>query len=262
MNEFPTTRWSLVAQAGGPATNANTHDVAARRDALGALLTRYLPALRAHLVRKRFSPDGVDDLLQSFVADKVIGADLLAAADRARGRFRALLVTSLNNFASNQLRHGKAERRSPKGAAVIRLDPSLECANASPCDSFDVAWAREVLAEALRRMQAECVADGREDLWEVLQVRLVRPALNDSQPMGYDEMVRRYGYTSPKHAANALVTAKRRFEQAVRSVIAEYVGDDGELEQEMAALRGALDAAPHMDGNCCADPADGRGKDT
>ena len=202
----------------------------------------------------------MDDLLQSFVADKVIGADLLAAADRERGRFRALLVTALNNFASNQLRHEKAERRSPKGAAVLRLDPSLEAATASPCDSFDVAWARQVLAEALRRMQAECVAGGREDLWKVLQVRLLGPALSDTEPMGYEEMVRRYGYASPKHAANALVTAKRRFEQAVRSVIAEYVGDDAELEHELVALRNVLGAAPHVEvGNPSADVAGGQG---
>ena len=121
MNEFPTTRWSLVARAGGRCTDATTRDARARREALGSLLARYLPALRTHLLRKRVAPDRVDDLLQSFVADKVIGADLLAAADRERGRFRALLVTSLNNFVANQLRHEKAECRAPKGVALTLI---------------------------------------------------------------------------------------------------------------------------------------------
>ena len=105
-------------------------------------------------------------------------------------------------------------------------------------------------------MQAECLAAGREDLWEVLHVRVLKPALNDAEPMGYEEMVKRYGYASPKQAANALVTAKRRFEQAVRSVIAEYVGDEAELEQELAELGSVLGAAPHMDPNGRAEGAD------
>ena len=55
---FPTTHWSLVARAGRDATEV-------KRQALGELLVRYLPALRAHLVYgKRLSPEDADDLLQ------------------------------------------------------------------------------------------------------------------------------------------------------------------------------------------------------
>src|SRR5688500_10162288 len=148
--DCPMARRSPVARAAG--------DDGQRREALGVLLTRYLPALRAHLLRRRIAPDRADDLLQSFVADKVIGSDLLAAADRQRGRFRALLVTALNNYAANQLRHDRAERRAPKDGAVVSLDPSLHQESCPPddCDPFDVEWAREVIAEALRRTKAEC----------------------------------------------------------------------------------------------------------
>ena len=55
---LPTTHWSLVARAGFT-------DNEARRDALGELLTRYLPALRAHLIHsKRLTDDEADDVLQ------------------------------------------------------------------------------------------------------------------------------------------------------------------------------------------------------
>ena len=50
-------------------------------------------------------------------------------------------------------------------------------------------------------------------------------SLDDAAPLGYGQLVERLGYATPKAAANALVTAKRRFEQALRSVIAEYVAD-------------------------------------
>jgi DNA-directed RNA polymerase specialized sigma24 family protein len=157
-HDFPTTRWSLVARAGnapassGDADAAAGADEASRREALGVLLTRYLPALRSHLLRKGIRAHRVDDLLQGFIADRVIGGDLLAAADRGRGRFRAFLVTSLNNFAANCLREETAAKRAPKGRAVVSLaSPELasKTGDHSSADAFDVDWAREVLAEAL-----------------------------------------------------------------------------------------------------------------
>src|SRR5881394_3079150 len=105
---FPTTRWSLVARAcgggGGDGGDGLAVDHEVRREALATILHRYLPALRAHLLAKSIAPDRADDLLQAFVADKVIERNLLARADRARGRFRGFLAAALNNYCANQLR--------------------------------------------------------------------------------------------------------------------------------------------------------------
>lgn len=249
---FPLTNWSLIAQAGGVGNNTDpAAQESARREVLGILLHRYLPALRAHLLARSIRTDRADDLLQAFVADRVIERNLLAHADRARGRFRTFLVTSLNNFCANQFRFDRAERRAPKGAKVLGLGgtqgidapdadkPAFDIVDenaADETDVFDVTWARQVMAEGLRRMRAECVGCGRIDLWEVFDLRVLRPAFEDAKPLAYDEMVRRFGYATPKHAANALVTAKRRFETALRSVLAEYVNDESELDREQAAL--------------------------
>jgi DNA-directed RNA polymerase specialized sigma24 family protein len=246
---FPSTRWSLIALV--RAGEGDEAAAAARREVLGVLLTRYMPALRAHLLRRRFRPDGVDDLLQSFVAEKVLERDLLAAADAARGRFRGFLVTSLDNFAANRLRHDLAARRTPAGAKVLGIgddpawEPGAATAGGGGWDAFDVEWAREVLRESLRRMREECHAAGRDDLWEVLEARVVAPAMNGSEPAPYAELVRRHGYATPKHAANVLITAKRRFEQCLRSVLGEYVSDDQELDHELATLGDVLAAAAH-----------------
>ena len=86
---FPTTAWSLVAEAG-------QEDAGAKRDALDRLLRRYLPALRAHLIyRRRFAPERADDLVQEFVADKIVEKDLIARADQQLGKFRTFLLTAL-----------------------------------------------------------------------------------------------------------------------------------------------------------------------
>jgi hypothetical protein len=196
-------------------------------------------------------------VLQGFVADKVLDRDLLAAADKVRGRFRAFLVTALDNYAANQFRHESAGRRNPAGK-LMTLDVDGAADPVAPTvahDSFDVAWARELLRESLRRTRDECLATGRADLWDVLASRVLAPALREDEPIGYAELVRRHGYATPKHAANALITAKRRFEQARRGVIAEYVLDDDELEAELSSLGEILRSAAHFDRH----PAGGAG---
>src|SRR4051794_14531288 len=71
---FPKTHWSLVRRAGG---NEET-DRQARKAALAALLARYQPALRSYLrVVRRMPADAADDLLQDFIADKLLEQDLL-----------------------------------------------------------------------------------------------------------------------------------------------------------------------------------------
>ena len=103
---FPTTRWSLVDRAGREGSEAE-------RQALGQLLTRYLPALRSHLIHsKRLQPADADDVLQDFVAGKVLERDLIAKANVQLGKFRTFLLTALDRFLLNRIRNGKAKKRA------------------------------------------------------------------------------------------------------------------------------------------------------
>ena len=80
---FPATQWSLIDRA-------RQSDAGRRGAALGVLLHRYMPALRAYLVlTRRMPPEQADDLLQSFIADKIIERNLLDRAERERGKFRS-----------------------------------------------------------------------------------------------------------------------------------------------------------------------------
>lgn len=247
-DSFPTTQWSLVARAGAGADPGDS----ARREALGVLLGRYRPALRAHLLSRRIRPDRADDLVQGFIADKVLEKDLLARADKARGRFRHFLQTSLNNYAANQLRSETAERRAPRGAKVLSLDKALDPpaggnGHARTFDTFDVAWARELIAEAVRRMREGCIESDREDLWAVFESRVLAPAIGTAEPFPYEELVRRFGYASPEEVYTARVTALRRFDRALRAVLSEYVSDEDELEAELKALGEVLSSAAARD---------------
>src|SRR4051795_12436921 len=89
---FPTTRWSLVGRAAARGTDNG-------RLALSELLQIYLPALKAHLVGPlRIDEHRADDLLQGFLADKVVEQNMIALADPTRGKFRTFLLTALERF--------------------------------------------------------------------------------------------------------------------------------------------------------------------
>lgn len=226
--QFPSTHWSMVGEAGGA-------DSPARRDALEALVRRYLGPLKVYLMRKRrLGPDEADELLQSFVGEKVLDGRFAAAADRSRGRFRSFLLTSLDHFLIDQLR-----KRRPSPAPADG-EPAPDAAAPQAPDPFDVAWARQVINDALARMEAACRAGGRHDAWAIFERRVVGPTLLDRPAPPYEQLVADLGFASPTEASNCLVTAKRMFARHLREVVNEYAGGDADVEAELADLMAVL----------------------
>ena len=221
--EFPTTRWSLV-------------DAAARdRDgeqALTELLHQYLPALQVHLRRRHRLSDGdAEDLLQSFVLDKVMRQQVLERARQGRGRFRTFLLTVLDNYVRNHLR-----RRGQQLASLSEAAAPVEDGQQAGAGAFEAAWGREVVRQALESMRTDWAAAGRQREWRLFERRLVQPALEQAPVPGYDELVEELGFETPSQAYNALITAKRAFQRYLREVIATYAGDAAEVEAELAEL--------------------------
>lgn len=234
---FPVTPWSLVMRAGADSTLSV-------REALGTLLHRYLPALRAHLVlHRRIPADLADDLLQSFVSRKVLEQNLIARSDRTRGRFRSFILKALDHYVIDQLREQKARGGTqPLLSELENFDPQDEAPQ--PSAEFDAAWAREVVAEAVRRMRWECEKSQRADVWGVFEHRVLAPSLHGSQPVSYDKLVRDFDLQSPERASNVLMTAKRMFARALRGVLSESAEDDQEIEQDLRDLKQILAARP------------------
>ena len=234
---FPSTHWSII-------DCARREDLQGQRPALSELLARYLPALRAHLlIRRSIDPDQVDDALQSFISSKVLEADLIARADRARGKFRTLLLTALDRFVISQQRHDQAAKRgggrveSIEALAETDVPRDARAASGDEADAFDVAWARQILRLAVERMRAQCETDGRLDVWGVFECRVLRPALDGSEPADYDRVVDRFGVRSPTQLWNAVRTGKLLFARVLRGVVAEYAASEEEVEAELSDLR-------------------------
>ena len=118
-SEFPTTHWSAVTVAGGAGGERD------RREALGRVVGRYAGPLRAYLRRRRFTADAADELVQQFVADRMVDGNLLSRAWPDRRRFRGLLLTALRRFVANQsvVADGRPElaRDSITTARALRL---------------------------------------------------------------------------------------------------------------------------------------------
>ena len=219
----------MVGEAGGA-------DSPASRGALASLLRRYLPPMKVYLMRKRrLGPDEADDLLQSFVGEKVLDGRFVAAADQSRGRFRSFLLTSLDHFLIDQVRRRQAETGRSE-------DTDEEPVADQAPDPFDVAWAREVIHEALRRMEEQCRTGERSDVWTMFDQRVVGPTLQDRPAPPYDQLVATFGFVSPTQASNCLVTAKRMFARALREVVTEYAGEGANVEAELADLMTILSA--------------------
>ena len=231
---FPSTSWSLIRRAGEESDDGS-------RIALADLLKRYLPALQTYLERKRVCRrDQIDDLLQAFIADKVLQCNLLASANREKGKFRSLLLSSLNNFVIARWRSDNAAKRG--GGQTVSLESQPIEVGVSFDDAqkaFDQAWSSSVLAESIRRMCDECEATQRADIWGVFKARILDPIAQDVPPVSYDELVTRFGFETPRQATNVLITAKRTFVRILRSVVSEYSSSD-QVDEEIRQLRQSL----------------------
>ena len=231
VGQFPTTHWSLVNRAAG-------QDVAVRGEAIAELLKKYLPALRSVLRFYRVPASEGEDILQSFICDRVIQQNILSCADQTRGRFRSFIFASLRNFMLNWARSARASKRSSKMPLLsLDVDPGIDVEAKALCDDFDNAWVRTLLQQTLDRMHTYCSRNDSEVIWEVFDQRLLKPSYDGTTPISYEELTARLKLKSPAQAANMLVTAKRIFARTLRSVVAEYARDEDEIAEELSMLR-------------------------
>jgi RNA polymerase sigma-70 factor (ECF subfamily) len=235
--QWPQTQWSLVARA--------AHiDAALKRQALGDLLTRYRSALLAHLVRRKgLRLERAEDLLHEFLASKILDDGIIERAQREKGRFRNFLRVALDRFLVSQYRRDSAAKRAPDSGGVASLAEDGDLARspeAAPDSTLDIAWAKQVVLEALKRMKEDCLARGRDDMWAVFEARILAPAFDGADETSYDNLIARFGFDSPRAASNVLMNAKRAYERALRSVIAEYEPDSADIDSEIEDLRSLM----------------------
>jgi RNA polymerase sigma-70 factor (ECF subfamily) len=232
MGAFQTTRWSLILAA--------RDDTPTARGALDALCRAYRPAVLTYVRGRGHSRGEAEDLTQGFFA-RFLERGLHASADPARGRFRVYLRTALHNFLVNSYEHDAAERRRP-AQRPVELDPDRLAAEAGedlPERAFERAWAVTVVQRALQRLRREARAAGKGELFTRLQGFLLEsPEADDYPRIAADLGVR----------ANTVAVATHRLRQRLRELVREELADTvdrtEDVEEEYAALVGAMGRRP------------------
>jgi len=224
---FPRTDWAELGRAAGAETESLDRLIRLYWQPLRIFLLATFPALK----------DQADLLLQDFAQDKMLKEGWLRRADQNRGRFRDFLKTSLRNFVLDRL--SRAEVKNPP-LSLDELVQELPQPDA-PSEAFDLAWARTLLAETLRRMEADCQQPGSDQprrgyIWELFRLRLLEPIFNDAEVPPYDELIARFDLKSPTDASNTLLSAKRIFKAHLGRVIKEYAGQDAAAADEIQSL--------------------------
>jgi DNA-directed RNA polymerase specialized sigma24 family protein len=231
VRRFPSTMWSDVEEAADIGTTAGQR-------ALNRVLQRYRKIVLRYLSgRFAVSESEAEDLWHGFVMSRILQGDWMNRVNRDRGKFRNLLIKSLDRHVISELRRRNAQKRTPEGEVVsLEVVGELDVAEVASDDDADQFWASAVIAGALLNMQLECSRNGWGKLWRVFEGRVLSVNLEGKEPVDYEALRQECAFESAAQACNALTSAKRMFRRHVTRVVAEYSVGDFEAAEEIEEL--------------------------
>jgi RNA polymerase sigma-70 factor (ECF subfamily) len=227
--QFTTTHWSVVLEAARPESPGAV-------DAFAALYRDYWYPLYAYVRRRGRSPHEAEDLTQDFFV-ALLKRERLRGLERGGGRFRSFLLKALQNFLANEWDRATAQKRG-SGCPVIPLDEVdaesrflADPAGVAPEADFERNWAFAVIALAMRNLELELRAAGRERLFEHLGPHLQ----GDHGARKYAAIGAELGMSegAVKVAVHRL---KQRYGELLRAELARTVGREEDLESELRHL--------------------------
>jgi len=237
---FATTQGSLVLAAGQRGS-------AGAEEALARLCSLYWYPVFAFVRRQGHPADEAQDLTQGFFARLIEKGDL-RAADRSRGRFRSFLLTNCQYFLANErdraftLKRGGG--RVPLSIDVAAAEGRFEQALAhseTPERLYERQWCLTLLDGVFEALRAEYAATGKEDLFDRL-----KEFLTAGPDAGTHADAARELGTSVGAVKVAVHRLRRRYREELRRRVADTVGSDEDMEDEIRYLLETL--GPSRDG--------------
>ncbi len=227
-----TTRWSVVLAAAGEADRGEISR------ALGELCRIYWSPLYAFARRRGRAREDAQDDVQGFLVD-LLARRNLADVSPERGRFRSFMLAAFKHYILNQIDRQQAQKRGGDQEFVpfetARVETWLADGNTrSPEETFDRQWALRVLEEALARLRATYTAKDQELLFDH-----IKGCLSGEQLLPYSDIAAQCDCAegAVKVAVHRL---RRRYQGALREVIAETVEQPVDIDNELNHLRDAL----------------------
>lgn len=209
--------------------------------ALEELCRTYWFPLYAYVRRRGYAKADAEDLVQAFFA-RFLAKNYLAGLSEERGRFRAFLLAALKNFLTNEW---KKSQRLKRGGGERMLSLDWESADTkfqvaatnepNPEQVFDREWALALLAKVIERLQAECAAEGKAQLFEQLKVFLTA----GKGEAAHAEVARGLGMEEGAVRV-AVHRLRKRYRVLLREEITQTLSDPAMVDEEMRALFGAF----------------------
>ena len=239
---FATTHWSLILSAANSESGAQK-----ARDALAELCRTYWRPIFSFVARRGSSMEDAQDLTQDFFV-MILEHRWLEHADPNRGRFRSLLLTSLQNFLINVAEKTHARKRGGEvefiswddwmAEAPSALSISAQALESLPAERlFDLRWATTVVEQALRRLREECEGKGRLRLFHALSCHLTA----ERDEVSYANLSASLGVAETA-VKKQLHNMRLRYRWLLRDEVAHTVADPAEVEDEIRYLCAALAA--------------------
>jgi len=228
-DRFATTRWSMVMRRA-------TLESGNARDALGELARRYWYPVFVYMRRCGHAPAAAENLARVFLQQLLVAAPE-HAGNTEQGPYRSYLLTRLYAFlASDSHEAADTALEVPADLEARYRQDRLDLL--SPEQSYQRAFALQVLTSTLRRLGNEARQTGHAAMYELLEPFLAR----DVAP-GEFEFVAARLHCRPLTVVVALKRLRQRFAELAAEELVDTVTCAADLASEQAALLVILSTA-------------------
>lgn len=227
---FQNTRWSLVI-------DTRDEDGGKAHRALSELCEIYWYPIYAFIRRRGYTPTDAEDLTQDFFKDFLERKDFVKA-DPRKGRLRSYLLGALKHYLSNETARNEAQRRGGGmvafaldvewGESQLKLEPGSD--HSTPEKLFDRRWALTLLNNALCNVRKSYTKRGKDKQFQTLEKFLTWNSGED-----FREAAELIGMSESAFRV-ALHRLRQRYKKALRREVAETVGSEADLDQEITRL--------------------------
>lgn len=215
--EFTTTHWSriLLAREKDPRS-------------LDDLARAYRAPIHNFILSRGFPSADAEDLTQETFLE-VFRDGFLQRADRAKGRFRALLLAVTKHVMARARRQAAAAKRGGGRAAgpLEEEPPDPDSLGDLRDEEFDRLWALDLVRRAIDDLSKTDDREGRPGS-KALKLAIFKKR-------GYDEIAKELGLKL-HDVKNLIHRTRARLRQRIRDLVGEYSGSDPEFDDEISYL--------------------------
>ncbi|MBI4323813.1 MAG: sigma-70 family RNA polymerase sigma factor [Chloroflexi bacterium] len=220
---------------------AGQADPALQSAALAKLCETYWYPLYAYVRRRGYAPEDAQDLTQAFFAS-FLEKGSFGRADKARGRFRTFLLSSMENYLHGAWGRAVAQKRGG-GRPLLSWDAATAEGSyqqepredLTPAKIFEKRWAATLLQEVLKKLRAEFSRRGQLKFFDQLKAHL----WGEDEAVPYGQLTAELNL-SPGALKVTVHRLRRRYREFLRDEIAQTVAEAHEVDDEIRHLMRVL----------------------